>query len=80
LLDALVELILLAEPRRAPKIEQLALAGERLLDVGVVDGVRELRQEASAAASSELASGCRSGRESGLMSACLPPYQAQYHH
>ena len=37
-----MQLILLAEPRRAPQIEQLAFAGERLLDVGVVDGGRKL--------------------------------------
>ena len=42
LLDPLLQLILLAEPRLAPQFEQLAFAGERLLHVRVVRLILEL--------------------------------------
>jgi hypothetical protein len=42
LLHALLQLILLAEPGLAPQLEQLALAGQRFLDVGIVCRCGEL--------------------------------------
>ena len=55
LLDALLQLIFLPEPRRAPQIEQLALAGDRLFDVGIVDASASSRGTATVSAPSRSA-------------------------